>query len=295
MNTHKTVIALGNFDGVHIGHVSLLRTAVETANRLNSLPMVWTFERNAFSPPYITDSRERALLFEKAGIGLSHFADFEELRSYSPERFLDEELVGRHSCTAVVCGFNFRFGSGGSGNADTMRRLCAERGLECIVCGAVKYGSSPVSSTRIREALVSGDTDAASAMLGRYHSFVLPVVEGRKVGRSIGMPTMNQHFPDGMLVPHHGVYAGFVTVNGVNHACVTNIGTRPTFDDSEALTCESHLLDYTGSLYDMNIRLTLVKFLRPEIRFDSPALLTAQIARDIDSARNILRDTCGLN
>nr|MBQ4318868.1 riboflavin biosynthesis protein RibF [Clostridia bacterium] len=290
MTTQKTVIALGNFDGVHIGHALLLRTAVETAERLGALPTVWTFERHSFSPPYITDSRERALLFEKNGISHAHFADFEALRSYSPERFVDEELIGRHSCAAVVCGFNFRFGQGGSGTADTMRLLCEKRGLECIVCGAVEYGASPVSSTRIREALTLGDTEAVHAMLGRHHSFELPVVGGRKVGRSIGMPTMNQHFPEGMLIPRHGVYAGFVTLDGKRQACVTNIGTRPTFGDSEALTCESHLLDYRGDLYDMNLRLTLVKFLRPEMKFESPTQLVEQIERDIEQCRRIEAD-----
>jgi len=283
----KTIIALGNFDGVHIGHSALLTAAVNTAKQTNAQPMVWTFERHKYSPSYITSKEDKIALFRKAGIEKVCFADFFEVRDYTPERFVDEILIGKHNCKGVVCGFNFHFGAAGRGDASTLRHLCRERNLECTVCDAVKYNGSPVSSTRIREALTAGDLDKANAMLGRDWSVELPVLEGRKVGRGMGMPTINQHFPDGMVIPSHGVYAGYARIDGRPQLCVTNIGVRPTFGTSDLVTCESHLLDYTGDLYGQTVRLTLKKYLRPEKKFGSPEDLVAQIRRDIEAARAI--------
>ncbi len=289
-NNTKTVIALGNFDGVHIGHASLLEAAVSEAARISATPMVWTFERRIDSPPYLTSQSDKVELFRLAGISKIEFADFSALRDYSPERFVDEILIGKHNAAAVVCGFNFRFGAGGRGDSETLRALCAERRIGCVICPKVEYGGSAVSSTRIRELLAIGDLDRVSAMLGRDFSFEAPVVTGRKVGRSIGMPTMNQPLSGEMALPKIGVYAAYATTpGGQHHDCVTNIGLRPTFGVSDFLTCESHLLDFDGDLYDANVRLTLVEFLRPEVRFDSPEALVKQVQSDIESAREILK------
>jgi len=280
-----TMIALGNFDGVHIGHAALLDAAVNAAQKNQTTPAVWTFDRHKSSPPYITSKEDKITEFNKHGITEVHFAAFDEVRTLTPERFVDEILIGRHNCKGVVCGFNFRFGYMGAGDTDTMRKLCTARGLECIVCDAVNYNGAPVSSTRIREALTSGRLNEANAMLGRDWSVELPVLEGRKVGRGMGMPTINQHFPDGMIIPSHGVYAAYAEFGGSKQLCVTNIGVRPTFGESTLVTCESHLLDFNGDLYGQSIRLTLKKYLRPEKKFASPAELVEQIKRDIAAAR----------
>lgn len=282
-----TIIALGNFDGVHIGHTALLSAAIKTAAEKNAVPMVWTFRRHAASPNYITSEDEKLRLFKANGIENVCFADFDAVREHSPERFIDEILIKEHNCKGVVCGFNFRFGHKGAGTAETLKMLCAERGLDCTVCDAVTYGDAPVSSTRIREALTSGRLDEANAMLGRSWSVELPVLEGRQVGRGMGMPTINQHFPEGMLIPCRGVYAAYANIDGEDRLCVTNIGVRPTFGVSDLVTCESHLLDYTGDLYGKNIRLTLCKYLRPERKFDSPEALVTQIKLDIARAKQI--------
>lgn len=287
-NTAKTVIALGNFDGVHIGHASLIKICVEKAEALGCRPMIWTFERHRFSPPYIIDKSDKLGLFQKFGIDSVEFADFNAIRSLTPRQFVSEVLIGRHNCICAVCGFNFRFGRDRSGGCDTLRELCAEYGIECTVCDEVSYMGQPVSSTRIRKALEDGDTEAVRAMLGRPYTISLPIVAGRQVGRRLEMPTMNQRFPDGMVIPKNGVYAGRVTIDRKVYACVTNIGVRPTFDDGNGIVCESHILGLSGDLYGKNIPLELVSYLRGEIKFEKPEQLVEQIKRDIIAAKEII-------
>lgn len=285
----KKITALGNFDGVHIGHAALLKTCVNEAERLGARPMIWTFERHRLSPPYITDKPAKLGLFRRFGIDDVCFEVFEDFRDLSPEEFVRDVLVGTHNCTAAVCGFNFRFGKGGLGTAETLTELCRAYGIECIVCGAVEYEGRPVSSTRIRKALTDGDIKAVNAMLGRRYVIDRPIVEGKQVGRRMDMPTMNQHFGEGEVIPKHGVYAASVTIDGGRYAAVTNIGIRPTFDDGSGITCETHVIGYSGDLYGRCVPVELCEYLREEKRFDDASELVAQIRLDIDRACSLLK------
>ena len=295
----ESVMALGNFDGVHLGHRRLLDETASRAKAAGIASAVWTFEQNSHTPCFLTDRAERLRLFRDAGIEYAVLEDFTAVRDYTPERFV-MEILRPLGCRETVCGFNFRFGAGASGDTQTLCRLMDGH---CFVCEPVMYANEPISSTRVREALEHAEIADVTAMLGRPYAFELPVVHGRMVGRRLQIPTVNQSFPAGMVVPAHGVYAtrcilpdeaNAEAAHGVNpearfFRAVTNIGIRPTFPDTRELTCESHLLDYAGdSLYGRTVRLELVAYLRPERKFDTPITLKAQIKRDIERALELL-------
>ncbi len=283
-----TVMALGNFDGVHLGHRRLLEETAARAKTAGLVPAVWTFERNSHTPCFLTDRDERLRLFRDAGIAYAVLEDFDAVRNYTPQRFA-EEILHALGCRETVCGFNFRFGACAAGDTQTLCRLMDGH---CFVCEPVVYGGEPISSTRIREALENAAIADVTAMLGRPFAFELPVVHGRMMGRRMQIPTVNQSFPAGMVVPAHGVYATRCSLpeeagsaGAKTYCAVTNIGIRPTFPDTRELTCESHLLDYGGDpLYGRTVRLELIAYLRPERKFDSPITLKAQIKRDIERA-----------
>lgn len=286
------VMALGNFDGVHLGHRRLLDETTARAKTAGLVPAVWTFDSNSHTSCFLTDRMERLRLFREAGIAYAVLEDFQTVKDYTPARFV-EEILRPLGCKETVCGFNFRFGAGASGDTGTLCRLMDGH---CFVCEPVVYGGQPISSSRIREALENAGIADVTAMLGRPYAFELPVVHGRMVGRRMQIPTVNQSFPAGMVVPAHGVYATRCFLPDEAHretpralCAVTNIGIRPTFADTRELTCESHLLDYTGdSLYGRTVRLELIAYLRPERKFDSPITLKAQIKRDIERAFEVL-------
>ena len=281
-------IAIGNFDGVHIGHRALLDRLCAEANARGLATAVWCFAEppSAFLPggavPQLVTTEEKLALFAEAGVNRCILGDFAALRDYSPARFAREILARDCGCRFIVCGFNFTFGARGQGRADDLRTLFPDA---CAVVDAVSLGGTTVSSTAIRAAIAAGDMPRAAAMLGRPWSVSLPVLHGKALGRTIGVPTLNQHFPDGHILPAFGVYATLCAIDGRLYPAVTNVGIRPTVDDGEAVTCESHILDYTGDLYGRQIRLEFHRFLRPEQKFASLDALRAAIAGDIAATR----------
>lgn len=279
------IVALGNFDGVHVAHTVLLETAVSKARELGATPAVFTFSRHSRetlgdSPRLITQGDEKLELFESVGIKRVFVADFESVRSLSPSEFVRDVLVKRLGAVCAVCGFNFHFGKNGAGTADELLSLMDGR---AIIIPPVNADDSPVSSTRVREAVERGDMEYAAALLGRPFFISLPVVHGKELGRSIGVPTINQSFPVLHLVPSHGVYACLVRIDGVDYRGVANVGVRPTFEDGGRVNCETHIIGYSGSLYGECVRVSFYKKLRDEKRFDSIELLREQIRLDIEA------------
>lgn len=283
------VVALGNFDGVHIAHTALLEKAVSEAERLGVTPAVFTFSkhpRESFtseSPRLITAKDEKLELFDKLGIKRVFIADFESIRYLSPEDFVKGVLVEKLGALRAVCGYNFRFGKDGAGSAETLAHLM---GARAIVLPEVSADKSPVSSTRIREAVERGDMEGAAALLGRPFFICFPVVHGKELGRSIGVPTINQSFPELHVVPAHGVYACLVRVGDTDYRGVANVGVRPTFEDGGRVNCETHIIGYSGSLYGEYIRVSFYKKLRDEKRFGSAELLREQIRLDIEAVND---------
>ena len=287
-------MALGNFDGVHEGHRRLLSAARDAAASIpGCLSGVWTFTALAKMPgdiPALTTVEEKLYQFAKAGLDFAILEDFSAVRNMSPETFVREYLIGRLGCHAAVCGFNFRFGHRGSGGCEDLLRLLAEKSVPLTVVDPVMQGEMPVSSTRIRAAVTEGDMETAAALLGRPFSLCLPVLTGKQLGRTLGIPTINQNFPAGHIVPRHGIYACLCTADGVRRMGVANVGTRPSVDRDGTVNCETHILDYDGMLYGQNVRVEFITRLRDEMRFSSLSELRAAMENDIRCARAFFAD-----
>lgn len=286
-------VALGCFDGLHIGHRSVLCEALESGSG-GLLPAVFTFgsQENAMTPvkpvPELMSSRMREQLLEQMGFSLLWRVDFDAVRNIRPQDFVCDVLCARLWAKKICCGYNYRFGFGGKGDAALLQKLGEECGAEVVVLPPVQRQGSPVSSSRIRAAVSEGCAEEAAAMLGRPFTIDFPVVHGRQLGRVLGTPTINQPFPAGFVLPRFGVYASCVQVDGRRLHAVTNVGVKPTVG-SEAPLAETYIADFSGNLYGKRIPVSLLKFLRPEQKFDSLERLKDQILSDAARSAEILR------
>ena len=284
----KTSMALGYFDGVHSGHKAVISEAVAYAKTHGLIPAVFTMQQSprlvlfGEAPGGIITLEEKLLIFERMGIERVYLIDFREIKNITAADFVKDILIGCFNASHAGCGFNYHFGSGAAGNGRILSELCRQNNISETTQPRLCYGGLPVSSTRIRQCISDGNIVSANAMLGRNYSFRLPVVHGRALGRTLGFPTMNQRFPEGLVKPHFGVYASEVTIGGKTYAGVTNIGIKPTVGSSEALI-ETWLPDYHGAdLYDEVIEVFLLDFVRPEKKFDSVEELKAAVLRDAE-------------
>lgn len=290
----QLAIALGFFDGVHLGHAALIRRTVEIASARGLLPAVCTFDRSPAAAlgrgetKRINSSDDRnRLLYELFGIEKVIELEFgETLRALEPEAFV-ELLVRDYGAGALVAGWNYRFGAGGRGDAAMLERECVRRGIECSILPAVERDSSPISSTRIRAMLEQGDTLAAQGFLGHPHMLGGVVEHGRALGRTIDFPTVNLPIPDGVLAPKYGVYAVRVRVGGETFRGVANVGEKPTVGGAKA-GVETNIFDFGRDIYGEHIIVEFGEFLRPEVKFANLGELKAQIAKDSARARRIL-------
>ncbi len=281
----RLTVALGNFDGVHFAHAQLIKKAKEiTSSLCNSagekiLTAVFTF--SDLKKPYITTANEKLDIFKKLGVDVVVLCPFDSVKDMSPEDFAREILVERLSCIHAVCGFNYRFGRGAVGSADTLKELSRKLGFGCTVVNEIPR----VSSTRIRELISSGDIENASDLLGRPFSLSGRIVRGKGLGHTFGCPTLNIDIADGKLLPAHGVYFTACRIDGKTYPSITNIGVCPTFG-GEKTTCEIHLLDVNCELYGRNAEVTFLRFRRGEMKFCSPEELYETIRKDISAARD---------
>lgn len=280
-----SVVALGNFDGLHKGHMTVINDAVEMAKRLGAMPFALVFKEHPFgvlkgeTPVCLFDKETRASAFKKTGVTLC-LLDFNDLKDMTPEEFFNEIIIKRMGAVGVCCGFNYSFGKNGAGNAELMRELCENAGIEFSVSPELDFEGEAVSSTRIRAAIESGEIELANMMLGHPYSFKLQVVDGDKRGRHIGAPTINQKIPEGLVLPKFGVYMSKTTVGGETYLSMTNVGVRPTIYENDAPSFETHILDFSGDLYGKYIEVSLFSYLRPEKKFDSLVQLEQQIKID---------------
>lgn len=286
-------LALGFFDGLHRGHLSVIKNAAaQKANGL--LPAVFTFKSSPQSAlsgkaiPRLITNESRTRLMEESGIELLYEIDFDSVRDLSAEDFVKRLICGGFSAKKVFCGFNYHFGKGGAGDEKTLHSLCADCGISAFTAPPVIFGGKPISSTRIRLALESGNVKDANAMLGRRFSFDFTVRHGNELGRKMETPTINQQFPSGFILPRFGVYAAYAVIDGRLMKAVTNIGVKPTVGSDRPLA-ETWILDGgVGSLYGKSPRIELVEFIRPEKKFGSIDELQNAIIHDGETAKNIL-------
>ena len=282
-------VALGYFDGVHVGHRLVLAHAVERACALGCGSAVFTF-----SPPEGRAVKGKAILTpgEKlrriAALGIGHYIcpPFEAFCALSPEEFVRDVLIERLGARAVFCGENFTFGRGRAGDAETLRRLCARHGVAMESLPLTERDGAPGSSSRIRACLTEGDVETANALLGEAYGIDLPVRHGKRLGTALGFPTINQVSPDGMLLPRQGVYVTRVLLNGRWLPGATGLGTRPSVESGGAgVTCETFIPDFSGDIYGDTVRVRFCRFLWPTQKFGSLEELAAMVRRAADASR----------
>ena len=293
MEEKKRVIALGFFDGVHIGHGELLKRTKQRAAELGAMPSVLSFDVHPDTlvfgkeVPLINSAIGREEIIRRCyGIENVVFIHFNRHVMRMDWRDFLEDLIRDLQICHIVVGHDFCFGYKGLGTAARLRDYCAQRGLGCDVIPAVMLDGQIVSSTRIRELIAAGEIEEANRWLGHPHTLADTVHSGYHLGRKLGTPTINMYFPHGVVVPRHGVYATRVYLeSGESYIAVTNVGVRPTVSEEQRVSVESHLLDYSGNLYGRQARVDFYAFLRGEEKFESFEALSRQIHRDADAAR----------
>lgn len=292
------VVTIGNFDGVHLGHQALFAKARQRADALGAPAMAMTFEphpmrvlRPAVNLPLITPLEQKIELVAGQGLDVLLCVRFDQdFARLSADDFVDKLLVHRLGVSEVVVGYDFAFGHKGLGDLDLLGQKAQDHGFKLHVVGPVMVGERPVSSTRVRQEVRACNVAEARLLLGRCYRIQGTVVSGHgRGGRLLGFPTANLRIADELL-PGPGVYATFVSVaGGAAQFGVTNIGNNPTFNNQE-LSVETYLLDFAGDLYGQRLSLDFVEHLRGEMRFGGLDELKAQIASDVEAARQALAE-----
>jgi riboflavin kinase/FMN adenylyltransferase len=288
------VLALGNFDGLHRGHLKIIERVRRGAAEHGGTPMAMTFDphpprivRPDKAPPLLMTKAQRIEALGQAGISCVAVVRFtHEMSQWDPDTFVRTVLVDWLRVFEVWVGANFLFGHERSGNFSLLRTLGQRYGFRADKIDPVRYKEFVVSSTRIRRLVTEGRMDEAGALLGHQYYVDGEVVEGRRRGREIGFPTANLR-TDNELVPPHGVYATTLTVDGIAHASITNVGLRPTFGDTVESTIETHVLGFAGDLYGRQVRLGFVQRLRDERKFEDVDALKVQIEADVRRAERL--------
>ncbi len=297
----RRVVALGFFDGVHLGHGALLRRAVERAGELGAVPAACTFDPHPAALishadlPLLTTPEDRALLMgELYGIREVRVVPFDEQMMTMPwTDFVSGFLVKELNACHLVAGSDYRFGYRGEGNAEKLRALCRELGLGCDIIDEVRLDGARVSSTRIRALVEAGELDAACRLLGHPYLLQGEVAHGKGLGSRLGFPTANLAVDPRRLLPAYGVYAGQMGLGEGSYPCAVNIGVRPTVHDGGGVSVEAFLLDFSGDLYGKTARLELFHRLRSERAFDSLEALRRQVQADARAAGAYFGETNG--
>ena len=297
MSTNQRVIALGFFDGVHTAHGALLRRVKEVAAERNAVPAAFTFDchpsarLSGRSVPLLTSVEDRAFLMQsRYGMEEILVASFDEMVQMNWADFISHYLAGEQSAVHVVCGNDFRFGWKGEGNPERLKSKCAELGIGCDVIGAIELDGIRVSSTYIRTLIESGDMERAAEFLGHPHILSDIVTPGKRLGRTLGFPTVNLHFQPGVIVPAYGVYAAKVYLeDGSEQIAAVNVGVRPTVEAVSEPNVEAFLLDFDGDLYGQRVRLEFYRHLRGERKFPNVETLTQEVLQNAEETRAYFR------
>lgn len=296
MNQRKTVIALGFFDGIHIGHGALFEKTLERALELEAEPAVLTFDNHPDNfvkherVELISSATDRVYIIRRFyGIQNVFFLHFNNATMRMHWRDFIERIIDAYGAVHFVVGHDFCFGYKGEGTAEVLRQYCLEHDLSCDIIPPVTRDGIVVSSTYIRSLLLDGEVEQANAFLGHPYLITDNIRTGFHIGRTIEAPTINMMLGENVLVPKHGVYATKVRISGDERIAVTNVGTRPTFN-GDRVTVETNILDFDGDLYGQHACVEFYSFIRPECRFDSPEELQEQIRRDAVRARKLLSE-----
>jgi riboflavin kinase/FMN adenylyltransferase len=297
----RSVITIGAYDGVHVGHQAVIEHVRRRASELGAKSAVVTFDRHPASvvrpesaPSLLTTTDQKMELLAATGIDAVVVVPFDEQQAAeSPESFIERVLVNCLNTKVIVVGEDFHFGRGRDGNVELLRKVGMEADFDVEPIELLPRADDidePVSSTAIRRALAGGDISRANTMLGREFEACGPVVKGDQRGRLLGFPTANVEVPNGLCLPADGVYAGwYERPSGKIHACAINLGRRPTFyEHADSSLLEAHLLDFDDDLYGETARVRLAHFLRSERKFDGVESIITQLTQDVGHTRELL-------
>lgn len=288
-----TVVSLGNFDGVHIGHQELIRRTVKSARIASLKSAVFTFSnhpKNVLSGENtvknILPLEDKIRIIKSLGIEILFLIDFDEyIHHLGAEEFITELLVGKFNMKEAYCGFNYRFGYQATGNPELMTRIGFREGFGIHVLEPVLVDGVIVSSTLIRERIEAGHLEDCKKYMGRNYSIGGQVISGRQIGRTIGFPTTNIHVDETMVIPPNGVYATKCQVDGVWHQSITNVGIKPTVGAKQK-NVETHIFDFNQSIYGQQIQVEFLTKIREERLFPDTEALARQIQVDVGVARD---------
>lgn len=287
-------VALGFFDGLHLGHRAVIGRMVEEAAKRELAPCVFTFAPDGEIPAsksgltLLQSATRKESLMESMGVERLVSPSFSDFMQMSPERFVDELLSDALCARVLVCGENYHFGRYAKAGVQELKKLAAIHGIEVITVPPVLYEGELVSSTRIRAALREGKPELAESMLGTPFELEGRVLHGKKLGRTINCPTVNQAIPGDFTIPMYGVYLSLVTTPDGVYWGVSNIGTRPTVDGG-TLNCETYLIGFNGDLYGQTISVAPKRLLRLEVKFENVEQLAEQIQVDIKNASDLIK------
>lgn len=286
-------IALGFFDGVHMGHRRIIDSMKEYAAEKHILSAVFTFSSSPAAALGKASSRslmtadDKTAAFAAMNIDKCFIPDFYAYKNISADDFVEKILIKQLNAKALFCGYNYRFGKFAAGSCALLAEICEKYGVEVFVSAPVCSGDSTVSSSRIRDLIESGKMLEANSLMQSPFTISGAVAHGLENGRTVGIPTINQAIPEGFVVPRFGAYASFAVVDGVRYDSVTNIGTRPTVS-GHGVNCETHILEnFSGELYGRDVRTQLLWFERDEKKFGSLKELAKQISHDIEHINNL--------
>jgi len=278
---NKTSVALGMFDGVHIGHQQVIDSALA---QKELSPAVFTFRVLKKPGGSVLPYQMKFNMLKSRGISTIYSSDFESVRDMTPEQFVQEILVEKMNCAHVSCGWDFRFSRGAGADSHDLKRICETHGIKVDIIKPVELDGLPVSSTRIREAIRNGDVSLANKMLGYDLTYELEVVEGAKLGRQLGFPTINQLIPESCVLPKFGVYKSRVVVDIISYIVVTNVGTKPTVNDGNTPIVETYIPGFNMEIYGQTVKVSLQDFIRDEKKFNGLDELKNQIRQDVKEA-----------
>lgn len=292
LNILDTAIALGNFDGVHLGHQEIIKKAVAYSKENKLKSAIFTFSnhpRNLIpgkkEVKNIIYPDEKAKLIEALGVDYFVNIEFtEEIMKMPPEEYVKSILIDALKAKAIFSGFNYRFGYKAEGDTGLLKKLGEKYGFSLFVSNPVIIDNEVVSSTLIRELIKSGDIDECDKFLGRNYAFRGKVVVGNRLGKSIGFPTSNIMIDESMVTPPNGVYITYLKYNGVRYPSITNVGVKPTIGEFKK-NMETHIFNFNKELYDKTVEIEFIEMMRPEAKFSSLDELISQIRNDCDKAK----------
>ena len=287
---YPTYIALGSFDGLHLGHMYLINRTAELSKENNAKSMVCTFENHPLSiinqeicPKLIMNNDTKLSLLENTGIDIVNLVSFDkDFMKISPEEFI-KNMVHFYNAKGIVVGFNYRFGYKNLGDVEMLQKYSTILGYKLCVCEAISTNHEIVSSSKIRHLIAEGNISKANKLLGRPHTTVGKVIKGKQLGRTIGFPTVNLDYNKGYILPKGGVYYTVVEYDNNLYKAITNIGYNPTVEGGK-LSVETHILNFDKQIYGEVIKINFINRIRDEVKFNNIDELKQQLLKDKDYA-----------